>query len=122
MAWCEELIPFWLRRTAHEEARCQLGRTVDEYRRMRRWLEGATDLCAAHKAVGEHLTVEEALRQVADQHVRFVMQFGQMRASGRTFEQIRGDLGLSERDLDLVAEWWRDGVAAVSERRSVERS
>lgn len=114
-----EMEPYWLKRsTPHEEIRYQLGLTVDEYRRSRRWLDRAADRCTESD---DHLGVDEALRAIADEHVDLVMRYGILREErSMTFEEIREQLSLPERDLDYVAEWWRDAMAAVRDRRGVD--
>lgn len=114
-----DMEPYWLKRTPHEEVRYQLGLTVDEYRRARRWLDAAVDRCTESQ---EHLQVYEAVRAIADEHIDLVTRYGILREEqGLGFEEIREHLGVSERTLDLVAEWWRDALAAVKERRGPDR-
>lgn len=113
-----EMQPYWLQRTPHEEIRYRLGLTVDEYRRARRWLDRAADRCTESR---DHLRVYEALHAIADEHVDLVQRYGIMRERCCTFEEIREHLGLPERDVDDIAQWWRDAFAAVKERRGQDR-
>lgn len=113
-----DMMPWWLRRTPHEEVRFQLGLTVEEYRSARRWLAQAADRCADSS---DHLSIHETLLVIAEEHVGLVIRFGFLKGS-HTHEQLRSMLGVSERDLDVISEWWRDGMAAVRERRPSRRA
>jgi hypothetical protein len=99
---------FQLAGVAHDDARVQMELTVEQYRRARRWLR----LAVTESLMSEELlTVDESLRQYADRHVERVLRVGLLKDQGCGREQAREQLGITDEDYGVCAEWWRDAQA-----------
>lgn len=99
---------FQLAGVSHERARVELGLSVEQYRRARRWLRAAV----TESLLGIDLpTVDEALRRFGERHVEGVIRVGLLKDEGRSRQQIREQLGITDDEYDAASEWWRDGQA-----------
>lgn len=107
------IAPLRLAGQSHEQARLQVGLTVEQYRRAKRWLNDAIALSAGSP---DALSLEDAITIIADRHVETVLRLGLLRAQGQTRQQIRKTLELSDDQYEIADEWRRDALAAVSER------
>lgn len=121
MRWCEHragrkcdwvlrIAPLRYTDMSHEQVRLRVGLTVEEYRRTKRWLNEAVARCAGSP---HPLTLDQALEEISRHHVSMALRVGMMRESGRTRDQIRAALKLSEEEYDMAGEWYRDGLRAV---------
>ena len=90
----------------------ELGLTRDQFRDARRWLNRALSISLDDQA---HLTVDDAIVVYAEQYVELVLRVGLMRRAGRSAQEIRKHLGLSEDEFLIVDGWWRDGMTATME-------
>lgn len=95
---------------SHDDARMQLRISVDAYRRARRWLRISVARCIASP---EPLGLSSALHEYAGEVVANALRIGALEADGKSHEEIRRLLRLSEDEWDEAWDWWRDATTLV---------